>query len=321
MASLRIGLLVDTPLKRQYLALSVREAGHQLVVNQLVSDATAPPSEGVDAWLVDTSLSPEGEAPAVVDTLLEQVRVPLIVSDSSDYHPGSDEHTAWLKRTLLKLRHLAGDINLQTVPRATQLWVLAASTGGPAAVKTFLSQLPPGLGVAFVYVQHIDANYTGTLVKMMSQSPYPAVLASAGAVLQADRLVIVSAGERADILENGTLGVPGEPWSGPYAPSVDELVANAARVYADKLGLIVFTGMGEDGACAARLVRRQGGQVWAQTPDSCTSSSMPDSALATGCVSVTGTPSQLAEQLARYCRASAPNTIEERQTHEHPAAH
>lgn len=320
--ALRVGLMVDTALKRQYLSLSVRQAGHQLVANELVSDGVggALPSE-VDAWLVDVSLSPEGEAPEEVEALLEHVHVPLIVSDSSEYQPGSEDHTAWLKRTLAKLRQLAGDINLQTVPRAEQLWVLGASTGGPAAVKTFLSQLPSQLGVAFIYVQHIDSNYTGTLVKMMSQSPYPAALADHGSVLQANRLLIVTARERVDILDNGTLSITSEPWSGPYAPSVDQLVANAARVYGDKLGLIIFTGMGEDGARAARLVRRQGGRVWAQSPDSCTSASMPDSALATGCVSATGTPDQLADQLARYCREPALQSVEEIRSHESPAAH
>lgn len=323
MAGLRIGLLVDTALKRQYLALSAREAGHELMASLLLSDCpsdvTVPDS--ADAWVVDVALDPEADPPAPVQALLEYSDAPLIISDSSEYRPGSEEHNAWLKRTLAKLRQLAGDINLRQVPRAQELWVLAASTGGPAAVKRFLASLPPDLNVAFVYVQHIDTSYTGTLVRMMSQSHYPAALASDGAVLQANQTLIVTACERVDLLDNGTLATAKEPWGGPYAPSVDQLVANAARVYGERLGLIVFTGMGDDGAAACRLVRQRGGRVWAQTPDSCTSASMPDAALATGTVETTGTPVELANSLSAHCRASARTLIEEVRPYESPTAH
>ncbi|MDQ2076571.1 chemotaxis protein CheB [Marinimicrobium sp. ABcell2] len=305
MTGLRIGLLVDQPLKRQYLGMSVAEAGHKLICSTtLGADAgEALARSDVDAWVVDVAAPTDEDSdfPAeqleTLEALLESATVPLIVSDSSDYRPGTDEHNAWLRRIMDKLRQLAGDINLQNTERASDLWVLAASTGGPAAVKRFLSELPPDLGVAFLYVQHIDAHYTSTLVKMMSDSPYPASLAVQGEVLQENRLFIVTAQERVEVLENGTFALSDGPWGGPYAPSVDQLVANVARVYGPRAGLIVFSGMGDDGASAGRLLKQRGGRIWVQSPDSCTSSSMPDMALATGCVSYNGTPEQLAQQL------------------------
>lgn len=310
---LRIGLLVDQPHKRQYLSLSVAEAGHS-VIRVIV----AGPDMGallaqtdVDAWVVDME-APADESPhgsgQHLDALLESVTVPLIVSDSSEYRPGTEEHNAWLRRIMDKLRQLAGDINLQSVERAQDLWVLAASTGGPAAVKQFLSALPPNLGVAFLYVQHIDTHYTSTLVKMLNNDAYPVSLAKQGEVLQRNRLFIVTAQERVEVLENGTLVSSNVPWSGPYAPSVDQLVANVAWVYGSRAGLIVFTGMGDDGASAGRLLKQRGGKIWVQSPASCTSSSMPDTALATGCVSYNGTPEQLAQQLAAQYQL-APSAI------------
>ena len=306
MTGLRIGLLVDQPHKRQYLSLSVAETGHAVICVVVVGPEAGEllAQTDVDAWVVDMEARADESAhcPAQhLDALLESVAVPLIVSDSSEYRPGTKEHNAWLRRIMDKLRQLAGDINLQSVERAKDLWVLAASTGGPAAVKQFLSALPPDLGVAFLYVQHIDAHYTSTLVKMLNNAHYPASLAKQGAVLQCNRLFIVTAEERAEVLENGTLVLSSAPWSGPYAPSVNQLVANVARVYGPRAGLIVFTGMGDDGASAGRLLKQRGGTIWVQSPTSCTSSSMPDTALATGCVSYTGTPEQLAQELtARY---------------------
>jgi chemosensory pili system protein ChpB (putative protein-glutamate methylesterase) len=313
-SGLRIGLLVDQPLKRQYLGMSVVEAGHEVIcsatLGQDSSDLLA--QWDVDAWVVDVAVPVDentafpAEQLETLEALLESVTVPLIVSDSGEYRPGTDEHNAWLRRTMDKLRQLAGDINLQNTHRANDLWVLAASTGGPAAVKRFLSELPPDLGVAFLYVQHIDTHYTSTLVKMMSDSPYPASLAVQGEVLQENRLFIVTAQERVEVLENGTFSLSNGPWGGPYAPSVDQLVANVARVYGPRAGLIVFSGMGDDGASAGRLLKQRGGIIWVQSPDSCTSSSMPDTALATGCVSYNGTPEQLARQLTAHYQMPLP---------------
>lgn len=334
-SGLRIGLVADTPIKRQYLALMVREVGHRPALTLALegaglkgagldspemAGAAAVPEAAVDAWVVDVALPQDEEPPALLSQLLEHASEPMILCDSSEYTPGSEPHTAWIKRTQAKLRQLGGDINLQHRPRARDLWVLAASTGGPTAVQAFLAELPPGLGVAFVYVQHIDASYTGTLVKMMSQGAYPARVAKNGDVLQADQLSIVTASERVDILDNGTLAVTGEPWSGPYAPSVDQLGANAARVYGSRLGLIVFTGMGDDGAAAGRMVHRRGGQLWVQSLESCTSASMPDAALATGCVSLSASPSELAGHLVAHYRGSPLNQIEEAGSHESPTA-
>ena len=225
----------------------------------------------------------------------------MILSDSSEFVAGSDDHTAWSRRISLRLQRLRGDINLQQAEPARELWVLGASTGGPAAVKRFLAALPANLGIAFLYVQHIDANQAVTLNRMMTNAgSYPALVASQGLVLEANSLTLITAKDSVELLANGTLMVNyGQAWKGDYAPSIDQVAANAAQVYRERSGLIIFTGMGDDGAASCRIVKQVGGQVWAQSPNDCTSDSMPVSALATGCVGLSGTPEYLARALAK----------------------
>lgn len=331
-ARLRVGILVDTLLKQQYLTSMVAQSGHSVSFRGLVSIATdelPDINHDVDAWIIDTAedIEPDqlealaeeltkeplelGSAAVVaavtaLDYLLEHVTVPVVLGDSSEHPPGSEEHSAWLKRTAQRLQRLTGDINLQQSHRAPFLWVLAASTGGPAAVKEFLSHLPGELGVAFVYVQHIDTNYAPTLIKMMSSAgAYPAALATHGRVLQRNTIALVTAERRVDILENGTLLITADQWGGRYAPSIDQIAANVARTYRERCGLILFTGMGDDGAASSRLIKQQGGQVWVQSPTSCTSPSMPEAALATDCVSYSGTPIELAQHLTEHMTKNA----------------
>lgn len=312
MSRLRIGIMVDSALKQQYLTNLIAQAGHTLVYISLSPGATVPDSgseEPVDAWIidladtdteVDTAFdSSYMRSDAKLNELLERSRVPIILSDSGDHPPGSEGHQGWLRRMELRLRRLSGDINLQRTDRAPYLWVLAASTGGPAAVKEFLTHLPAELGIAFVYVQHIDARYSSTLIKMMSNAGnYPTSLACQGSVLQRDAITLITADHSVEIFDNGTLLVSEKPWGGCYAPSIDQVAANVARAYRERSGLIIFTGMGDDGAASGRLIKQQGGQVWVQSPESCTSSSMPEAALATQCVSYSGTPKELAQRLA-----------------------
>ncbi|MEC8429076.1 MAG: chemotaxis protein CheB, partial [Pseudomonadota bacterium] len=70
-------------------------------------------------------------------------------------------------------------------------------------------------------------------------------------------------------------------------------------------GAIVFTGMADDGTAGARLIHQNGGQVWVQSPSSCTISSMPDEALNTGVVSVIASPEGLAARLVEFMQNEA----------------
>lgn len=298
---LRVGLLVDSAAKQKVLAQLVAQSGHKVGQSLVLDGSHLPHSDAeLDAWLVDIAEDYCDEQ-LRLETLFAESRVPIILTDSSEFTTGSEAHQAWLRRISQRLQRLRGDINLQQANPASELWLLAASTGGPAAVKRFLAQLPPDLGIAFLYVQHIDAQQAVTLNRMMSNAGnYPALVATQGLVLAPNSLTLVTARDPVELLDNGTLVVNyGQHWKGSYAPSIDQVAANAARIYRERCNLIIFTGMGDDGAASSRLIKQVGGKIWVQSPDDCTSDSMPVSALATGCVSLMGTPEYLAKVLVQ----------------------
>lgn len=301
---------MDSSLKQQYLGNMVVQAGHNIGFAYVLSASAALPSldQKVDAWVVDVSEPDDGEGDseqkaamvALLNDLLEQPRVPVIVNDAVELTQGSADYNNWVRRMLQRLERLSGDINLQAGGGASEVWVLAASTGGPAAVKDFLKQLPAELNIAFVYVQHIDSGQAETLVKMMtSAGRYAVSIAKQGSVLSDNTITVVTADRSVNIHDNGTLVVSKNPWGGCYSPSIDQVTANVARVYRQRSGIIIFSGMGDDGAASCRLMKQQGGKVWVQSPEQSTIASMPESAIATGTVSFIGTPSELADALAK----------------------
>jgi len=203
---LRLGILVDSAPKQQVLAQLIAKSGHKLAHQLLLGHARQlVEDENLDAWLVDVAEDYADDL-LLLETLFSRSRIPVILSDSSEFAAGSEEHSAWLRRTSLRLQRLRGDINLQQAEPASELWVLAASTGGPAAVKRFLAALPANLGIAFVYVQHIDANQAITLNRMMTNAgSYPAMVATQGLVLEANSLTLITAKDSVELLTNGTL--------------------------------------------------------------------------------------------------------------------
>lgn len=306
--ALRLGLVVDTAAQQNVLRQLVGESGHKVAVSLLAGNFAADMSRQkiseVDAWLVILPL--ESPSWPAIDDWLEQLPLPVIIDDGGDSQPGSSAYDAWRRRVLKKLQQLNGSINLEQHPAgvAKTFWVLAASTGGPEAVREFFQALPANLDVGFVYVQHIDSGYEQSLVDMINRyCHYQAYCVADGDVLYAGSTAVVAGSRWVDFLSNGTVTVRSEPWPGIYSPAIDQVLANMARCFGSRCNAIVFTGMGEDGAAGARLIHQQGGQVWAQQPASCTVASMPESVIGTDVVSITGTPTELASQLTQFMQS------------------
>ena len=58
--------------------------------------------------------------------------------------------------------------------------------------------------------------------------------------------------------------------------------------------------MGSDGSISGPLMVEAGGVIWAQEDKTCACPSQPDAMRATGCVSFTGNPFDLANRLVTY---------------------
>jgi chemosensory pili system protein ChpB (putative protein-glutamate methylesterase) len=295
LAELQVGLVVDSPGKQIPLSQVILQAGHRVVCHWVLSQGTAPDMSSPQIWLLDISSDFDGES-ELLDQILHQDQIPVLLIDSRD----TDDPLGWSKKIQQRLQQLTGDIELHKQKAASECWILAASTGGPAAVSRFIQELPAVLPIAFLYVQHIDPKQSESLARSFSKnSGFPCDVVEHGSVLSAGKIHLFTSRERVELLPNRTLYIHADTeWNGNYIPSINQLVANIAYIYKQACGLIIFTGMGDDGAASCRLLHQQGGTIWAQTPESSTSDSMPLAAMATGYVSLTGTPEQLAQALA-----------------------
>lgn len=337
--SARIAVIADTSLQRHVLQQALGANGYTVVFN---SDP-ARLQEGdladcvTDLWLVDLA---QGEELPAVDALLERTDVPVLFGEGRAPERQSEHYPRWERRLIGKLKHLVGDPARAVGPSlevlltenqaqarldlpqalaqparaagepAPHVWLLAASMGGPEAVKAFLDALPAGLPVGFVYAQHIDAAFEERLPQAVGRhSQWQVGLIRPGEPVRCGEVVVAPIGEELDFGEDDRMRLAGRPWPEPYSPSVDQLMLNMAQRFGERCGVIAFSGMGSDGSAAAAYLRRQGGLIWTQQADSCVCSSMPDSLREGGYSSREGNPRALAQALVDLLAEQAETAV------------
>lgn len=326
--STRIAVIADTSLQRHVLQQALAGNGYEVVLNSdpgRLDDEALAACE-TDLWLVDLAMQ---EDSPLVERLLENSRVPVLFGQGQAPERHSEYYPRWERRLIGKLKRLVGDPALAigpdlealldqgrspalSLPAALQdchqgeddapreVWLLAASLGGPEAVKAFLDALPAGLPVGFVYAQHIDPAFEATLPRAVGRhSQYPVVPARHGERLRCGEVVVAPVRRELAFEADGLQQILERSWPEPYSPSIDQLMLNLAQRFGPRCGMIAFSGMGSDGSAAAAYFRRQGGEIWTQRGNSCACSSMPDCLREDGYSQLSAAPRELAEALVR----------------------
>lgn len=329
-ASARIAVLADTSLQRHVLQQALAANGYQVVFNSDPARMELADLEQTEAdlWLVDLA---QTEDSPLVDALLERDTAPVLFGEGHAPERHSENYPRWERRLFGKLKRLVGDPAVAVGPRlralggetarsgqltlpkalaecgapageaASRVWLLAASLGGPEAVKAFLDALPQGLPVGFIYAQHIEASFEAALSQAVGRhSLWPVNQSRDGDHVRCGEVVIAPIMQELGFDAAGQMRGNGRSWPEPYSPSIDQMMLNLARQYGDRCGAIVFSGMGSDGSAAAAYLLRQGGRIWTQRADTCACSSMPDNLREGGYSSFSGDPRELAQALVNH---------------------
>lgn len=326
----RVGVISNSNLQRLALSQAVKGHGYELGLNSSLErlDHALLGKIDLDVLLVDMQEDDDD----ALDRLLDNTSAPILFGLEQAPPHGTRLYPRWERRVFVKLQETVGEPVLKEHLEALQVApapapreaialpsellnhvagdelemvvVLAASLGGPAAVKEFLDALPKGLPVAFVLAQHIDARMQDTLAHVLVRhNGMPCKVAKPGDQLVHGEIMVAPVRNEIDFGAAGDVLVRDRKWDGPYSPSIDQVLANITRRFGPRSGAIIFSGMGSDGSISGPLMADAGGFVWAQTAESCACSSQPDSMRSTGCVSYNGTPADLARHLVAHVQA------------------
>lgn len=182
--------------------------------------------------------------------------------------------------------------------------VMAASTGGPAALAEVIPRLPAWRDVAVLIVQHMPAGFTASFARRLdARAALTVHEAVDGEPLRAGQVYVAPGGLHLRIA--GSPEAPGivlddaAPLWG-VRPAADHLFTSAARCFGAATIGVVMTGMGRDGAEGLRELRAAGGVGIVQEASSCVVSGMPDAASRMAGADATATLKDLAGVIAAH---------------------
>lgn len=166
---------------------------------------------------------------------------------------------------------------------AQRVVLIATSTGGPRALAELVPALPSPLGAGGLIVQHMPAGFTASLAQRLDRgSSLSVVEAQGGEPLRPDTLLLAPGGSHLRLDDAGVARLSDDAAVGGLRPRADLTIADAARIYRERLLLVVMTGMGKDGLDGARQVRAHGGRVLAEAESTCTVYGMPRAVVEAG---------------------------------------
>jgi two-component system chemotaxis response regulator CheB len=159
---------------------------------------------------------------------------------------------------------------------AKKVVLIVTSTGGPRALAELIPALPSPLGAGGMIVQHMPAGFTASLAQRLDKSGTLSVVeAQGGEALQPDTLILAPGGSHLRVGPDGVAHLTEDAAIGGLRPRADLTIADAAKVFGDRLVLVVMTGMGKDGLEGAKAVRARGGRILVEAESTCTVYGMP----------------------------------------------
>lgn len=145
---------------------------------------------------------------------------------------------------------------------------IAASTGGPEALSSLVSNLPADLPAAIFLVQHSPDWVTQTLAAQLARhAAFPVRVAENGVRPEPGTLYLAPGGRHLEIKAQPlALELCDTPRENFVKPAADPLFKSVADVFGRFCVAVILTGMGSDGTAGAERISIEGGTVLVQDP-------------------------------------------------------
>ncbi|MFZ2302970.1 MAG: chemotaxis protein CheB [Gallionella sp.] len=159
---------------------------------------------------------------------------------------------------------------------------IGASAGGLEAFEHFFRNVPPGSGMAFVLVPHLDPSHASILTEILQRSTtMPVVEAQDQVQVELNRVYVIPPNRDMAIFHGVLqLSTPEQP-RGQRMP-IDAFLRSLAEDQGEKSIGIILSGTGTDGTLGLRAILGAGGVTLVQEPATAKYDGMPNSAIQAG---------------------------------------
>lgn len=186
------------------------------------------------------------------------------------------------------------------------LVAIGASSGGLEAMITILQHLPISYCLPTVLVLHQRGNRESGVPPMLARYTHLEVVEPDDKLpIQSNFLYVAPPNYHLLIEPEKCFGLSLDAPVNYSRPSIDLLFESAASVYGASMVACVLSGANQDGTEGAKIVKRRGGRVFVQSPESASMPMMPQAVINAMTVDAVLAPSAIAQQLLSLQATSA----------------
>ncbi len=157
-----------------------------------------------------------------------------------------------------------------------QVWLLAASIGGPESLIKFLASFDGDEPVLFIIVQHMDDEFVEMMVNQLNKNnTIPVTLPQLGERIRPSQALLIPVSESLVIEADGHVSSKDVNPNRLTTPCIDDICLDMIDQL-KQLNMAVFSGMATDGVKGAANIYGNGGVVITQSADSCVVSAIAE---------------------------------------------
>jgi len=228
--------------------------------------------------------------------------------------PNDSDETAFQPRDADSNGAQVGSAVSDVAPSRGQRLVPVVGLGGSAGsfgpLRTFLSNVPPDSGMAYVVIVHLAPEHESMLSELLQRATSMRVSeAQDNQALEANCVYVIPPGKQLS-LSDGHLRLSELPREFGRRVAVDFFFRSLADTHGSHSTAVILSGADGDGAIGIKRIKERGGLTIAQDPEMAEQSGMPRSAISTGMVDwildVAEMPRRIVEYQARESRLRMP---------------
>src|SRR5262249_22633657 len=147
---------------------------------------------------------------------------------------------------------------------------------GIEALSALVTTLKSPFPAPIVIAQHLDPKRPSHLAEVLARrSTLPVRMVKGRTALEPSTIYVMPSGCHVEVSDH-EIQLLSDDHDRPK-PSIDLLLASAAKAYGENLIAVILTGTGSDGTAGARDVKQHGGTVVIENPDTASFPAMPES--------------------------------------------
>ena len=182
---------------------------------------------------------------------------------------------------------------------SVEIIAIGASLGGLRALQAVLRGLPAGLSACVIVTQHRRADPESKLAYLLGRECQLPVIEPEDKLPLERGHVYLAPSDYHLLVERGSLALSVDPPVQYARPSIDVLFESVADAYGPAAVGVMLTSSSADGAAGAAAIKRAGGRVLVQDPDTAESPVGPRAVIASTTVDAVVGLERLAEMLVK----------------------